>query len=1044
MKNIYLLTALIFLIFQSVLKPIYAQHPIYETQCHDGSEESSPNTNHAPCNNGFSSFLSNHNEDMIPQGVLRKIKLLTTIIFVQNSNGEGNFSVSNQEHIDYWNAVFDEINNRLESLFQQTCEVSSNSGLCSTSPKHYTNIHLEIVPTFIEIQDDYYWDHHNDPNASTYNSFNKSYLNDILQIAKQNPNYKEGFNVILTEDAADYNTWINNPSNPLWNYYTAHYGPYWYSAFPTNDLSHDAIWHCPDEYLKTINCIEHCGGNWWLYNERLDFVAGGFIHEYGHYFGLSHSPSNDCLDNIMKQSGGGDRNSLTGCQVREIYETLMTKNLRKYVICEDVIDYNMDIVNYETWSNNIKIYNDITIKNGGKLTVTCELHMQPETKIVVERGGELVVNNGILTSCEGKWKGIQVEGVTNGSQSLAGKVVLENGAILENAKDAVFMANFDHQWPAFQDYHGGVIIAHDAIFRDCDRAVAFMKYATFPQDDQSEFIGCSFENLSEGVTIWQNDGVIFDDCTFDDISNRAIHPYDSKILVKNGCTFDDMDIGVDILNTLSNPASSQIGTESSAVNRFTTQEFGVFISSAADAKPLEIKNNNFFGGDYGVYTEGKSHFEVWSNDFVDQNEVGVQFYDTDDQDYNSVVANNISLSKYATSSNKVNFVEFLSNCFDSNTESAIDVSDGSIFPSQGDDQFSANNCFENQTLKITTSNSNSFVYHTKNNTPTTSCKYIDCNTSGDYAVRCDATQDPISFCGSISSPGTFSYPYKDCQIPISLGDKLNMIQNLQHLLSQVTNDPHLPSPYKEYLIAKYKRCLNKVLKEALTNGYYQNNDLEAALTFADNHNSYELKMIAYSLIVRSGNYARARIYLNAMSLSSQDKLDYNTIQNIKQDYNTIQNINLDYLSDYLNYQLSVADKNKLYNIGIKAHSYSGYARSLYYVLTGNRVPVNLTKSNGQSTPRSKSKLNTFDAMSQLSVYPNPVRGGEVTVDLSKHTENIFSVHLVDLQGRVLINKVDVANEKINLNVANLKEGIYFISYFLNGDMQGVEKISVLK
>jgi len=117
----------------------------------------------------------------------------------------------------------------------------------------------------------------------------------------------------------------------------------------------------------------------WIANEP-GKAAGGFLHEYGHYFNLGHQT---CSLNLMGTSYSGARTSFSGCQVREMYESLMTKNIRKYVICEDVIDHNIDIVNDETWSNNIKVFGDIHIKNGGKLTITCELHMQPNTRIIV-------------------------------------------------------------------------------------------------------------------------------------------------------------------------------------------------------------------------------------------------------------------------------------------------------------------------------------------------------------------------------------------------------------------------------------------------------------------------------------------------------------------------------------------------------------------------------------------------------------------------------------------------------------------------------------
>jgi hypothetical protein len=63
------------------------------------------------------------------------------------------------------------------------------------------------------------WDHTNDPNPGTLNSFNKPYLNYINNLAQQSPGYQEGFNVILTNDGPYFNEYVyNNPDNlPLWD-----------------------------------------------------------------------------------------------------------------------------------------------------------------------------------------------------------------------------------------------------------------------------------------------------------------------------------------------------------------------------------------------------------------------------------------------------------------------------------------------------------------------------------------------------------------------------------------------------------------------------------------------------------------------------------------------------------------------------------------------------------------------------------------------------------------------------------------------------------
>jgi len=53
------------------------------------------------CNFSLSNLLTNHSDDMVPEGVELNIKIKTNVIFVQDGNGKNMFSVSNPAHMDY-------------------------------------------------------------------------------------------------------------------------------------------------------------------------------------------------------------------------------------------------------------------------------------------------------------------------------------------------------------------------------------------------------------------------------------------------------------------------------------------------------------------------------------------------------------------------------------------------------------------------------------------------------------------------------------------------------------------------------------------------------------------------------------------------------------------------------------------------------------------------------------------------------------------------------------------------------------------------------
>lgn len=79
---------------------------------------------------------------------------------------------------------------------------------------------------------------------------------------------------------------------------------------------------------------------------------------------------------------------------------------------------------------------------------------------------------------------------------------------------------------------------------------------------------------------------------------------------------------------------------------------------------------------------------------------------------------------------------------------------------------------------------------------------------------------------------------------------------------------------------------------------------------------------------------------------------------------------------------------------------------------------------------------------KLSVFPNPVTGGEVNLKLERSltSSETATVQLSDLNGR-LINTFQVSGSQMKLNLKNVKPGIYIIS-LQNGNAVSHQKIVV--
>lgn len=180
-------------------------------------------------------------------------------------------------------------------------------------------------------------------------------------------------------------------------------------------------------------------------------------------------------------------------------------------------------------TGNLKISNNATLTLGTNAIVA----MPEKKKIVIEQGSKLVVDGARITSsCTAPWQGVEVWGNTSASQYALpgqpcphGKLVLQNGATIENALNAVAL------WkPGDYSKSGGIIVATDAVFKNNKRSVEFISYQNFnpavPTElfgNASYFTNCTFtvdqdylisNPFDAHITLWDVSGVQFKGNTF--------------------------------------------------------------------------------------------------------------------------------------------------------------------------------------------------------------------------------------------------------------------------------------------------------------------------------------------------------------------------------------------------------------------------------------------------------------------------------------------------------------------------------------------------
>ncbi|MEL6867931.1 MAG: T9SS type A sorting domain-containing protein, partial [Bacteroidota bacterium] len=524
-------------------------------------------------------------------------------------------------------------------------------------------------------------------------------------------------------------------------------------------------------------------------------------------------------------------------------------------------------------------------------------------------------------------------------------------------------------------------------------------------------------------------------CTFDNIWEYAVHPYDSEVFVENGCTFNNMPMGVNILYTYPQPFAPHIGNASNNPNDFSCSEYGIHSTSAGSTDPLNIVNNNFLGGQVGIQLNGESYFEVHHNDLLSFSSISIE--------ENSAVAaistgfndsgifeNNISSSVYGSQAIWENSgLRYAFNCFGFNTNTDILVNQGNIHPFQEGDRYENNadeyteagNCFTKGVVpEIDNTGNNLINYYIKPGVQPGDCEYLDnsLNVNRETGVVADLAAN----CGTQNSPGNINVvtfcggPFKTKQ------EILDKIASIEAYIDQIKNTTYPSETYKNYLLAKYNRCLKRLLAQIgiiiLVPDKEPTDDpdgllrMEDYIAFYSARPEFNYQLLAYGMMIQLNDINRARTYLNGLLADTPEK----------QDFVWAQNINLDYLDNTTTYTLSPSDEAALLTVAKKRFPLAGYARSIYEALTEKKVDLDLP-DRSQNGPRSKALVQ--DELS-ISSFPNPANDVYSILLSGAEKEVEYKSYLVDRMGKVVREFVLEKSVQTDLDISRLNDGIYYL------------------
>jgi hypothetical protein len=308
---------------------------------------------------------------------------------------------------------------------------------------------------------------------------------------------------------------------------------------------------------------------------------------------------------------------------------LNNRKVNRYVKEKYPYEVDYPITQDETWDFAIKMYQNIVVKTGNALTITCEVKMPIDGKIIVEPGASLIIDGGRITSAHDEmWQGIELQGNTNLEQTTAnqGVLVTKNNAVIENAREAISFIE-----PGNWDSRGGIAWCKDTQFINNKRSAQFLKYPSTDSletygnipDYKSYFIKCDFifndENLLTSnepapkaqVTLWGVKGVKFLGCTFENTNNvnqsedrsKGIFSIDASYRINSYC-----DVTVVVGDTC--PAAN------TTLSSFKGYNYAVHPEGATGNYGPDIRRTDFDQNMVGIYLDGANNSQIMGNEFV--------------------------------------------------------------------------------------------------------------------------------------------------------------------------------------------------------------------------------------------------------------------------------------------------------------------------------------------------------------------------------------------------------------------------------------------
>jgi hypothetical protein len=700
-----------------------------------------------------------------------------------------------------------------------------------------------------------------------------------------------------------------------------------------------------------------------------------------------------------------------------------------------------EITTNETWDFAIQLYQDLTIKTGSTLTITCEVRMPKNGKIIVEPGAKLVLNGGVITCGwdDGMWQGIEVWGDRTKDQAFTnqGYLVMQNGAIIEKAHLGVTLSKGDEGYL----YNGGVIQATNSTFKNNRRSVEFKPYhsPTGSADiNLSYFNNCTFicDGPLQDVTTYtdpfgrqlgSSDFVYLFDVTrvnfrgntfintgtFDaDIRGRGINGQDASFNVTSlvtGTTTDknefiDLTEGIRAFTKVSSAVKNAIILNCIFTNVYHgitgNIQFSNINTNIFNYIPTGTGGSGPFGVDaWGIYMNGAKGFSISNSNVF--NTTGTNNYGVivkNSAGFGGTVSQNTFNNLAVATQTELNNPSLGISCNNYNTNQvawAINpLSTSSTFANQGTgcsfSQIRAGNQFSNNTCDIQS--------------------YLTANWQY-YGWGDPASTIPSCVVGNVSSFGCLGTgPDPSSCVSFPLCTLLPCAISMEASMLSQTNQ------------SMRSRMLSQLI------AYYSSNGNESKVVdLLINENTLESRKILIPTYIDQGNYTGAQNFLDQIPNNNSENINYKTYYQVLIDlgiaYQTVD-------------QITAVQEQIIRNVAASTSEVSVNAQAILEFVKGEAI-INIPEKEITSRMAAATNIVLLPEKEEQPFlsdnYPNPYTDftsitAKIPLKASESSIEIYSI----VGEKMKTYKLVAGENYINVKKTDLGKGIFFYSLIIDG------------